>query len=137
MLASVALPCPAGAQDLIISNARIIVGNGSVIDSGTLVVRGGRIASVGAGATAPAGVRQIDARGMTIMPGFIDGHRHIISGNAEQWLKDQATRRMENVHYFHEQLKDFKGLTPVKGHPNAARRTLHLIMLRYDAKHWN
>ena len=38
------------AQDLVITNARIIVGNGTVIDSGSIVVRGGRIASVSAGA---------------------------------------------------------------------------------------
>ena len=95
MLASLALPCRAGAQDLVISNARIIVGNGSVIESGTLVVRGGRIASVGGATAAPSGARQIEARGMTVMPGFIDGHRHIISGNADQWLKDQAAQRMQ------------------------------------------
>ena len=95
MLASLALPYRAGAQDLVISNARIIVGTGSVIEPGTLVVRSGRIATVGAGATAPAGIRVIDARGMTVMPGFIDGHRHIISGNADQWLKDQAAQRMQ------------------------------------------
>jgi len=95
MLASLALPYRAGAQDLVISNARIIVGTGSVIEAGTLVVRSGRIATVGAGATAPAGMRVIDARGMTVMPGFIDGHRHIISGNADQWLKDQAAQRMQ------------------------------------------
>jgi imidazolonepropionase-like amidohydrolase len=32
---------------------------------------------------------------MTVMPGFIDGHRHIIRGNAEQWLKQEAAQRMQ------------------------------------------
>ena len=42
------------AQDLMITNARIIVGNGTVINRGSIVVRGGRLASVSAGdATAP------------------------------------------------------------------------------------
>ena len=30
----------------------------------------------------------LDARGMTVMPGFIDGHRHIIQGNPDQWFKE-------------------------------------------------
>src|SRR6185436_4340691 len=44
---------------------------------------------------APAGARQIDGRGLTLMPGLIDGHRHIIAGNADQWLNTQATQRMQ------------------------------------------
>ena len=94
-LCSFANPANLAAQDLVISNARILVGNGSVIESGTVVVRSGRIASIGAGTAGAAGARQIDARGMTLMPGFIDGHRHIIGGNADQWMKDQAAQRMQ------------------------------------------
>jgi len=89
------VPLSAAAQNLVISNARIIVGNGSVIESGAVVVRDGRIVSVGTPTPAPAGARQIDARGMTLMPGFIDGHRHIISGNAEQWFNTAPQRMQE------------------------------------------
>jgi imidazolonepropionase-like amidohydrolase len=74
----------AGAQDLVITNAHIVVGNGNVIERGSIVVRGGRIASVAAGAAAPAGLTAIDLRGMTAMPGFIDGHRHVNTGPDEK-----------------------------------------------------
>ena len=40
----------AAAQDIAITNARIVVGNGTVYPSGTIVVRGGKIVSAGAGA---------------------------------------------------------------------------------------
>lgn len=83
------------AQDLVITNARIIDGNGGSIEQGTVVVRNGRIASVSAGATAAPGLMEIDAHGMTLMPGFIDAHRHIIRGNPDQWLNEQASDRMQ------------------------------------------
>ncbi len=65
------------AQDLTITNARIIVGSGMVIDRGSIVVRGGKIASVSTGKPASPAGRVIDAKGMTAMPGFIDAHKHI------------------------------------------------------------
>lgn len=84
------------AQDLAITNARVIVGDGTVIERGAIVVRNGRIASVGpATATPPPGLRTIDANGMSVMPGFIDGHRHIIGGNADRWFSEQAAARMQ------------------------------------------
>ena len=77
------------AQDLVITNVRIIAGNGSVIDQGSIVIRGGRIASVAAGAPNVPGVQTIDARGMTAMPGFIDGHRHVNAGPNERLQMQQ------------------------------------------------
>ncbi len=71
---------PAHAQEVAITNARVIVGNGDVIDSGTIVVRGGRIAEIGGGRTNTRGMQTIDARGLSAMPGFIDAHRHINTG---------------------------------------------------------
>ena len=83
------------AQDLIITNARIIDGNGGVIPDGSVVVADGRIVSLGPGtAAAPDGALEIDAQGRTLMPGFIDAHRHIINGPENQWLANQAGDRM-------------------------------------------
>jgi imidazolonepropionase-like amidohydrolase len=79
-----AAPGVAMAQDAAITNARIIVGNGTVIDSGTVIVRAGRIVSVSAGAVDIQGLRVIDAKGMSAMPGFIDGHKHVAPGPNEK-----------------------------------------------------
>ncbi|HYE14827.1 MAG TPA: hypothetical protein VD968_10340, partial [Pyrinomonadaceae bacterium] len=80
-------PClPASAQDIVspdaqgaaapgsfvIRGARIVTVTGPDIENGTLVITNGRIAAVGAGAQAPAGAREIDARGLTVYPGMID-----------------------------------------------------------------
>jgi imidazolonepropionase-like amidohydrolase len=72
------------AQDVTITNARIIRANGSVIDRGSIVVRGGKIVSVAAGAPSGTSGQTIDAKGMTAMPGFIDAHRHINTGPNER-----------------------------------------------------
>jgi imidazolonepropionase-like amidohydrolase len=76
------------AQDVTITNARIVdanrVANSTVIERGSIVVRAGKIVSVQAGApSAPSG-KSIDAKGMTVMPGFIDAHRHINTGPMEK-----------------------------------------------------
>ena len=72
------------AQDLTITNARIIGANGTVIERGSITVRAGKIVSVAAGAPSAASGKTIDAKGMTAMPGFIDGHRHINTGPNEK-----------------------------------------------------
>jgi imidazolonepropionase-like amidohydrolase len=78
------VPVTAVAQDVAITNARIIVGSGPVIDSGTIIVRGGRIVSVTPGSAPTQGLRVIDAKGMAAMPGFIDSHKHVNTGPNEK-----------------------------------------------------
>jgi imidazolonepropionase-like amidohydrolase len=72
------------AQDVAITNARVIVGNGTVIDLGTVIVRSGKIVSVSSGPANTQGLTTIDANGMSAMPGLIDAHRHINTGPDEK-----------------------------------------------------
>jgi imidazolonepropionase-like amidohydrolase len=95
-LACLALAAVAGsafAQDATIANARIIVSNGTVIEHGSIVVRGGKIVSVAAGAPAKPVGKLIDAGGMTAMPGYLDAHKHINTGPDE---KQQMADLIEN-----------------------------------------
>ena len=57
LAASLVLARVAAAQNLVISNARIIVGPGRSIEKGAVVIKNGRIASVtgGAAPAAPSG----------------------------------------------------------------------------------
>jgi imidazolonepropionase-like amidohydrolase len=87
-------PAPLG-QSLVISNARIIDGKGGVLQRGAVVIRDGRIVSVSAATPSVPGARVMDAHGMTVMPGFIDAHRHLIRGNPTEWLNEQAPARMQ------------------------------------------
>jgi imidazolonepropionase-like amidohydrolase len=70
-------------QDVAITNVRVVVGNGTTIDQGSIVIRGGRIASVSPGSANVRGLQTIDARGATALPGFIDAHRHVNTGPNE------------------------------------------------------
>lgn len=92
------------AQDLVITNARIIVGTGAVIEQGSIVVSDGRIVSVSEDSPEVQSL-QIDARGMTVMPGLIDTHRHDlyarrrVSSDAEAAvaLEEQTPRNLQTL----------------------------------------
>lgn len=55
-----------------ITNARIHTVSGPVIERGTIVIRDGLIAAVGASVSAPADARVIDGTGLNVYPGLID-----------------------------------------------------------------
>ena len=59
--------------------ARVIVGDGQVIENATFVVDGGRFVAVGATGEVevPADVATEDLTGMTVMPAIVDAHTHL------------------------------------------------------------
>ena len=60
------------ANTYAITHAKIFTLAGSPIEDGTLVIRDGKIAAVGAGVEVPAGAQVIDAKGLQVYPGLFD-----------------------------------------------------------------
>jgi imidazolonepropionase-like amidohydrolase len=82
--ASVALAQPAGPVTAI-RNATILTITKGTIDKGTVVIRNGKIAAVGADVDVPRGATEIDGNGLYVMPGIIDAHSHIaIDGSVNE-----------------------------------------------------
>jgi len=61
----------------LIQNATIFDGTGKATTKGDLVVEGNRIASVGTTTVAQPNDITIDASGMFLMPGMVEGHAHL------------------------------------------------------------
>ena len=70
-------PVVAPQEPVALINANVVdVRSGTIQRNTVVVLRGGRIDTVGVAAT-PAGVRAIDLRGRYVVPGLIDAHVHI------------------------------------------------------------
>lgn len=78
-----------------------MIQSGRVLDTQTLrieegvslLIENGRIAQMGPKLQAPSGAEVIDARGMTVMPGLIDCHVHVVASR----LSLGEVQRMPNV----------------------------------------
>jgi len=72
----------ARGETYLIRGARIFIGDGKVIESGAILVRGGKIAEVYEGeGPDPKTVKatSIEAAGKTVLPGLIDVHVHLVA----------------------------------------------------------
>ena len=67
----------AGVSAYALTNARIVPVSGPTIERGTVVIRDGLIAAVGASVTAPLDARVIDGTGLTVYPGIIDANTNL------------------------------------------------------------
>jgi len=86
---------PVDESVIFISNANVIDGLGNVISGGSVLIEDGRIVEVGVDVVPPLNAMTINAEGKTVMPGFIEGHRHIIRGNPEEWMANRAEESMQ------------------------------------------
>ncbi len=84
----------------LIQNARIFVGNGKVIETGSVLIRKGRIEKIYEGSAPEAkslNAEAIEAAGKTILPGLIDVHVHLgaSGGFLDDWTKFEPNKSIE------------------------------------------
>lgn len=68
---------PFPSTPVLITNATILTAAGDRIEGGSILLRDGKIAAVGAGIETPAGATVVDASGKWVTPGIIDAHSHL------------------------------------------------------------
>lgn len=86
---------PVDASTIHIINANVIDGTGNVISGGSVLIENGLISAVGLNVDAPLNATIINAGGKSVMPGFIEGHRHVIQGNADEWMENRSEESMQ------------------------------------------
>jgi len=104
--------------------ARLIVGDGRVIEKGTLVVDGAKITQAGAAADVrvPAGATRVSLAGKTVMPMIIDTHVHL-NRTREALIRDLKLRAYYGVSAVLSMGTDPYELLDIRGQaiPGAAR----------------
>jgi len=68
---------PLPSQPILITNATVLTAAGDRIERGSVLMRDGKIAAVGATLEAPPGVAVVDGSGKWVTPGVIDAHSHL------------------------------------------------------------
>ena len=79
-------------QATLYHGARIIVGDGTVIERGDIVVAAGKITQAGTQVNVPAGARRVDVSGKTIMPMLVATHVHPGFQRGPTYVKENYTR---------------------------------------------
>lgn len=76
---------PEAPPVILIENATILTVSHGTIEHGSILIRNGKIAEVGASIKAPKDAQVFDAAGQYVIPGIIDCHSHIaVDGNVNE-----------------------------------------------------
>ena len=93
-------------QDTLLRNGRLIIGDGSVIEGGSVLIRDGLIAAVSASDINVApNTNVIDINGKTLIPALIDSHAHLgfqssSSWGAENYSYENIVANLEQYAYY-------------------------------------
>ena len=84
------------ADITVFEGARLLVGDGSVIDDAAFVVEGGRFTLVGprGAVTVPAGASHVDLTGKTVIPAIVNTHVHLAS------TREERLAQLEHMAYY-------------------------------------
>ena len=95
-LVAVSIATLAQAPTAVFEGARVIVGDGRVIENATIVVDGGRIVQVGRAGDVkvPTGAARVSLSGKTVMPTIVDTHVHTSQ------TRDELTRDLQRRAYY-------------------------------------
>ncbi|MEY2507892.1 MAG: hypothetical protein QOH01_2221 [Verrucomicrobiota bacterium] len=114
----------------LILNARIFVGDGRVIESGSILIRQGKIAEIYEGSAPDAKTLKaepIEAAGKTVMPGLIDVHVHL---GASGGFYDDQNKSYDPANAEHElQAYLYSGVTAVRSAGDSVDNMLKLRRL--------
>ncbi len=135
-------PQPEQPATVIVRNATVWTAtDAGILDSADLLIRNGRIAAVGRGLTAPRGAVEIDASGMHLTPGLIDGHSHaaIIGGVNEASRISTADVRVgdvidaESINIYRQLAGGVTTINLLHGSANAIGGQMAVIKMRWGA----
>jgi imidazolonepropionase-like amidohydrolase len=93
------------SDSVAITNARILTGAGTTVERGTIVIRAGKVAAVGADVSVPAGAKTLDGTNKVVTPGFIESNTNLgiveiplsAEGTADQSSTDPGIAAAFNV----------------------------------------
>jgi len=83
--------------------ARLLdVKSGTLLNNAVVLIEGERISAVGSGLPIPAGAKVIDLGDVTLLPGLIDCHTHLLASDTDDYgkmllTKSQAYRALEGA----------------------------------------
>jgi imidazolonepropionase-like amidohydrolase len=107
-----------GTGAFAIENVRIVTVSGGTIEKGTVVIRDGKIAAVGASVSVPSDAKRIDATGLSVYPGMIDSATRV--GLLEIGAVS-ATNDISEVGDYNPHLRAYEAFNPNSEHIPVAR----------------